>query len=452
LQKSANDKAAVLVVGAGIAGMQAALEVAESGHQVYLVEKLPSVGGHMLQLDKTFPTMDCASCIGTPKMSQVGSHQHIMLLTYSEVEEVKKNNEKFNVKIRKKARHIDEDKCTGCGLCQEKCPWKVDSEFDVGLTKRKAIYTPFAQAVPNKPVIDTEHCAFFISGKCKACEKFCPAGAIDFEQKDKILDVEVGAIIIATGYDIFDPSVITQYGYKKYDNVITSFEFERMVSSTGPTAGHVQLKDGSTPEAVAIVHCVGSRDENYQEYCSRVCCMHGLKHAHQIKEKTGAIVYQMYIDMRCYGKMYEEFYKRVSDEGVNFIRGKVAQVTDITQEDEEKGKLIVICEDTLLGAMIRVPVDMVILNVALKPAPDADKVAGIFSLEQDIDGFFQEKSYQLGPVDTQNNGIFIAGCCQGPKDIPDTVSQSIGAAAKALAIITKGEAGTMEEKDLVVTG
>ena len=908
----AKPNSAVLVVGGGIAGMQAALEVAESGHQVYLVEKLPSVGGHMLQLDKTFPTMDCASCIGTPKMSQVGLHKSIELMICSEVVEVKGQAGNFNVKIKKNSTFVDISNCTGCGECDKVCPITVPNEWQLGLTERKAVYRPFPQAVPNvftidkrglppcratcpagvnamgyialirqgkykealdvlrrtmpfagvcgrvcmhpcegecergkvdepiairylkrfmadqvikegedktEPVtLDKEDrvavigsgpagiaCAYdliqmgypvtvfeaapepggllrygipeyrlpneivdaeigyvqalgvevkcntpvtsldelfkqgykaiftaagawksqqmdipgedadgvlpaleflrqvlsgekvkigkkiavsgggnaavdaarvskrlgaeevtivyrrsraempaadeeieaaeeegidikilstpvkvltdngkvkgiqnirmelgapddsgrrrpipiegseyemevdnvimavgqsvdkdMVPGKleltrrgtiavdqvtlatnidgvfaggdvasgpadvisavaagkeaaisidrylrgidlkegrpeprervkevdkkgvqkkprqkmptlelverkgfeevelgfteemaieeanrclncsvcceCLQCVAVCERQVIDHGMKDEYIDVEVGAIIIATGYDTFDPTPMTQYGYQKYDNVITSFEFERMVSSTGPTAGHIQLKDGSEPEAVAIIHCVGSRDQNYHEYCSRVCCMYGLKHAHQIKEKTGADVYQMYIDMRCFGKMYEEFYKRVSDEGVNFVRGKVAQVTNIAQTDEEKDKLIVVCEDTLLGTMIRVPVDMVILSIALEPRPDSEEVASVFSLQQSGDGFFQERHYKLGPMDTQTDGIFMAGCCQGPKDIPDTVAQAIGAAAKALALVTRGEVGTLAEEELVAAG
>ncbi len=442
----------VLVVGAGIGGMQAALEVADAEHQVYLVEKSPTVGGRMLQLDKTFPTLDCASCIGTPKMSQVGSNKYINLMTYSEVEEISGKAGDFKVKIRKKARFIDEHKCTGCGVCQEKCPWRADSEWDVGLGKRKAIYTPFAQAVPNIPVIDKDVCAYLQTGKCRACEKFCPAGAIDFEQTDQIIEVEVGAIIVATGFDLLDPTPMTQYGYGKFENVYTSLELERLISSTGPTAGQVVLKDGSTPKGVAIIHCVGSRDENYHEYCSRVCCMYGLKHAHLVKEKTGADVYQMYIDMRCFGKGYEEFYKRISDEDVHFIRGKVAQVTDIAINDEEKDRLVVVCEDTLLGTLIRVPVDMVILSVAIEPRIDANNIAGIFGLKQDKDGFFEEEHYKLDIMGSGTNGIFMAGCCQGPKDIPDTVAQAIGAAAKALALVARGEVGARAEAEPVAVG
>jgi len=442
----------VLVVGAGIAGMQAALEVADAEHHVYLVEKSPTVGGRMMQLDKTFPTLDCASCIGTPKMSQVGSSNYINLMTYSEVDEISGRAGDFKVKIRKKARFVDENKCTGCGNCWEKCPWRTDSEWNLGLGKRKAIYTPFPQAVPNIPVIDKDICAYFQTGKCRACQKFCPADAIDFEQTDKIIEVEVGAIIVTTGFDLLDPTPMTQYGYGKFENVFTSLELERMISSTGPTEGQVLLRDGSTPKGVAIIHCVGSRDENYHEYCSRVCCMYGLKHAHLVKEKTGADVYQMYIDMRCFGKGYEEFYKRISDEDVHFIRGKVAQVTDIAMTDEEKDRLVVICEDTLLGALIRVPVDMVVLSVAMEPRADANNIAKLFGLNQDKDGFFEEQHYKLDSMSTGTDGIFMAGCCQGPKDIPDTVVQAIGAAAKALALVARGEVGAKAEAEAVAVG
>jgi len=429
----------VLIVGGGIAGIQAALDIADGGYKVYLVERDPSIGGHMIQLDKTFPTLDCSSCILTPKMSAVGSHPNIELMTYSEVEEVSGYIGNFKVKIRKKARYVDEDKCNGCGVCQEKCPIKVDSEFDVGMGKRKAIYTMFAQAVPSLPVIDKEHCVYFLKGKCRACEMFCEPKAIDFEQSDQTVEVEVGVIILATGYDSFDPSAMPIYGYGKYDNVITSLEFERLSSAVGPTGGKIVLKDGRQPESVAIAHCVGSRDQKYHEYCSRVCCMYGLKSAHLIKTRTDAQVYEMYIDMRCFGEGYEEFYKRVSEEGIAFIRGKVARVTDRAVSDEEKDKLIVICEDTLLSKVVRVPVDMVILCAALEARSDADKVAKLFNIGRRKDGFFLERHVKLDPVATATDGIFIAGCCEGPKDIPDTVAQASAAASKALSLISRGK-------------
>jgi len=427
-----------LVVGGGIAGIQAALKIADSEHKVYLVEREPSIGGHMAQLDKTFPTLDCSACILTPKMTLVGSHPYIELMTYSEVEEVSGYIGNFKVKIRKKAKYVDEDKCNGCGVCQTKCPWKVDSEFEVGLGQRKAIYTPFPQAVPNIPVIDREHCAYFLTGKCRACEKFCEPKAIDFEQVDKIVEVEVGSIILATGFNVFDPTPIYQYGYKRLDNVITSLEFERMVNSSGPTDGNIVLKDGSTPESIAIIHCVGSRDVKYHEYCSRVCCMYSMKFAHLIKEHTEAEVYEFYIDIRSFGKGFEEFYNRILNEGTIFIRGRPAEVTDIAEKPDEEGKLIIQFEDTLVGRQRRLPVDMVILSVALEPQTDVEAVARLFNISRSADGFFLEKHPKLDPVATMTDGIFVGGCCQGPKDIPDTVAQASAAAAEVLAMISKG--------------
>lgn len=428
-----------LVVGGGIAGIQAALEIANAGHKVYLVEREPSIGGHMAQFDKTFPTLDCASCIFTPLLSAVGQHPQIELLSYSEVEEISGYIGNFKARVRKKARYVNEDLCTGCGTCIDKCPYKADSEFDEQIAQRKAIYTPFPQAVPNVPVIDTEHCAYFEKGKCRACEKFCEAKAIDFEQQEQIIEVDVGAIIVATGYDAFDPSAISHYGYGRYDNVITALQFERMCNASGPTLGKITLKDGSEPKSVAIVHCVGSRDKNYHEYCSRVCCMYALKYSHLIKEKINADVYQMYIDMRCFGKGYEEFYQRLSEEGVNFVRGKVAKVTDQVINDEEPGKLIVVGEDTLLGTIIRVPADMVILCTALEPRADSGEVARLFNMSSSADGFFLERHPKLDPVATMNDGVFVVGCCQGPKDIPDTVAQASAAAARALSMISQGK-------------
>jgi len=429
-----------LIVGGGIAGIQAALEIADSEHKVYLVEKDPSIGGHMIQLDKTFPTLDCSACILTPKMSLVGAHPYIELMTYSKVEEVSGFIGNFKVKIRKKARYVDEDKCNGCGVCQEKCPWTADSEFDVGLAKRKAIYTPFAQAVPNIPVIDKEHCAYFLKGKCRACEKFCERDAINFEQVDQFVEIEVGNIILTTGYKLFDPTPLTQYGYGRLDNVITSLEFERLVNAAGPTSGKITLKDGTEPKSVAIIHCVGSRDENYHEYCSRVCCMYSIKFAHLVNEHIPeATVYEFYIDIRSAGKGFEEFYNRVLKEGTTFFRGRPGEVTNVAETPEEKGKLIVQFEDTLVGRQRRIPVDMVILSCGLEPQQDAEEVARLFSVSRSADGFFLEKHPKLDPVATMTDGIFVAGCCQSPKDIPDTVAQASAAAARVLALISKGK-------------
>jgi heterodisulfide reductase subunit A len=427
-----------LIVGGGIAGIQTALEVASSEHKVYLVEREPSIGGRMSQLGKTFPYLEPAMDILAPKMKQVAASKYIELLSYSEVTDLAGYIGNFKATINKKARCVDATKCDSCGLCWEKCPVEVDNEFDRGLSKRKAIYRPFPEAVPNTPVIDREHCTHFLNGDCTICQEACPAKAIDYEQADEEVEIDAGAVIVATGYDTFDPTPIEQYGYGRFDNVITSPEFERMASANGPTGGNIVLKDGSTPKSVAIVHCVGSRDENYNQHCSRVCCMYSLKYASFLKEALDADVYQMYIDMRCFGKGHEEFYKQVSDAGVNFVRGKVAQITDIAQTDEEKGKLVVVTEDTLLGMIIRVPVDMVILSVSMQPRADTDKIARVFLLGCSRDGFFLERHPKLDPVGTMLDGIFAVGCCQSPKDISDTVAQATGAAARAIELISKG--------------
>jgi heterodisulfide reductase subunit A len=372
-------------------------------------------------------------------MASVRSHKNIEMMTYSEVIDVSGYVGNFKVKIKKKPRYVDESKCTGCGTCQEKCPIKVSNEFDVGTGIRKVIYTPFPQAVPNIPVIDREHCTYFLKGKCRACEKFCEAKAIDFEQTEKILEVDVGCIIVTTGFDNFDPTIISQFGYGRLNNVISGIQFERMSNASGPTGGKLVLKDGSTPNSVAILHCVGSRDKNYHEYCSRVCCMYSLKFSHLIREKIhDADIYQLYIDLRCFGKGYEEFYNRLQEEGVNFIRGRAAEVTDAAESPEEQGKLVVICEDTLIGKQRRIPVDMVVLSTALEPRADVSEVARLFSVSRSKDGFFLEKHPKLDPIATTTDGVFIAGCCQGPKDIPDTVAQAAAAAARVLSMISRG--------------
>ena len=372
-------------------------------------------------------------------MASARSHENIELMTYSEVTEVSGYVGNFKVKIRKKPRYVDESKCTGCGTCQDKCPVKVDNEFDVGVGKRKAIYTQFPQAVPNVPVIDRERCTYFLKGKCRACEKFCEPKAIDFEQTEKVVELDVGCIIVTTGFDNMEPSAMLQFGYGKYDNVITGLQFERMSNASGPTGGKIVLKDGSEPHSIAILHCIGSRDINYHEYCSRVCCMYSLKFSHLLREKIpDAEIYQLYIDLRCFGKGYEEFYNRIQEEGVNFIRGRAGEITDIAETPEEKGKLIILCEDTLISRQRRIPVDMVVLSTALEPRVDASEVARQFSISRSKDGFFLEKHPKLDPVATTTDGVYIAGCCQGPKDIPDTVAQASAAAARVLAIISKG--------------
>ena len=430
-----------LIVGGGIAGIQAALEIANTGHPVYIVEREPSIGGHMAQFDKTFPTLDCAACILTPRMSEAGNHPNIHLLTWSEVEQVDGYVGNFAVTIRQKARYVNTDDCTGCGICVEKCPKKaIDSEFEVGFGYRKAIYTPFAQAVPNYPVIDYDNCIYFEKGTCKACEKFCPTNAIDFEQQDELITLEVGNIILATGYDLFDARRIPQYGYGRLANVFTNLEFERMANAAGPTEGVIVLRDGRTiPESVGIIHCVGSRDRNYNAYCSAICCMQSLKFAHLVYERTGATVYNFYIDIRTPGKDFEEFYQRVLEEGTVFVRGKVADVTDAARLPGEEGKIIVQVEDTLAGKQRRIPLDMVILSAGLEPRRDANEVARKFGISCSSAGWFTEKHPKLDPVATMTEGVFIAGCVSGPKDIPASVAQGSAASARVVSYIEQSE-------------
>jgi heterodisulfide reductase subunit A2 len=432
---------ATLVVGGGIAGIQAALEIADAGFPVYLVEREPSIGGHMAQFDKTFPTLDCSACILTPKMVLAGNNPNITLLTYSEVQKVDGYVGNFAVTIKKRARYIKTEDCTGCGICWEKCPKKViDDKFEAGLGYRKAVYTPFPQAVPKYPVIDDINCTYYIKGTCKACEKFCPTNAIDFNQKDEIITVEVGNIILATGWDLFDARRVPNYGYGRLANVFTNMEFERLSNSAGPTGGNIVLRDGkTTPKSVGIVHCVGSRDKNYNNYCSAICCMQSLKFAHLVHEKTGATVYNFYIDIRTPAKAYDEFYQRIIEEGTLFVRGKVAEITDAARNPGEEGKLIVQVEDTLVGKQRRIPVDMVILSAGLEPRFDSKAVAKTFGISCSADGWFIERHPKLDPVATMTEGVYIAGCVQGPKDIPASVVQGAAAAARILGRIQQKE-------------
>ena len=378
-------------------------------------------------------------------MVSVGRHPNIELLTYCEVESVSGFVGNFDVKVRKKARYVDEELCTGCGTCVEKCPWKnIPSAFDLGLGKRPAIYFHFAQAVPRVPVIDAEQCAYFARGKCRACERFCTKDAIDFDQKDEILDLEVGTIVLATGFKDFNPSISPQYGYSALDNVITGLEFERLINTGGPTTGKVKLKNGSTPDRIAIVHCVGSRGDQH-EYCSRVCCMYSLKLAHVARDMLDAEVVEFYRDMRTFGKAYESFYERVKHEDVHFVRfenlnGSGDPPIKIEQTD---GKLCVKTIDVYTGELEEEVIDLVILSTGMEPQIDHKKVAKTFGISLSPDGFFLERHPKLAPVETATDGVFLAGACQGPKDIPDSVAQGSAAAAAALSLMDAGHV-TME--------
>jgi heterodisulfide reductase subunit A len=376
-------------------------------------------------------------------MMDAGRHPNIKLLTYSEVTAVSGYVGHYKVMVKTKPRYVKEELCVGCLQCIENCTYKearFPDEFNMGLGKRKPIYLPFAQATPQVVLIDPERCIQLKTGKCKkTCAESCDRKAIDFDQKEKTQEIEVGTIIVATGFQAFDPARAPYYGYGKYPNVYTGLEVERLTSASGPTGGEVILRDGRKPKNVGIIHCVGSRDEKTNRWCSRVCCMYSLKLAHMVKDRTGARVYNFYIDMRTPGKSYEEFYNKLLEEGVHFIRGRVAEVTDWAIKPEEDGKLIIRVEDTMVGAVRRIPVDMVILSTGLEPQPDSAQVASLFGISRSPEGFFAEAHPKLRPVETNTDGVFLAGCAQGPRDVPDTVAHAGAAASMALALLDKGE-------------
>jgi heterodisulfide reductase subunit A len=425
----------VLIIGAGIAGMQAALDIANSGYEVVLVDKLPSVGGRMAQLSETFPTLDCAQCILTPRTVEVGHHENIQLVTYSEVEDVTGEIGDFRVRIRRYPAYVDWDGCTGCGLCQEKCPKRVVSDFEGEMGRRKAIYTLSPQAVPNKPVLDRDNCIYFERGKCRACEKFCPVGAIDFEQEETIIEERVGCIIVATGYDLYPMEELGEYGHGRVPDVIDGLAFERLLSASGPTAGKVlRPSDGQEPKEVVFVQCAGSRDpEQGMPYCSKICCMYAAKHAMLYKHRVhDGQAYVFYIDIRSAGKHYEEFVQRAMEEDrVLYLRGKVSKIF------REDGRVVVWGVDTLTDRQVEVAADLVVLATAMVPKEGTRELAAMLGLETDEFGFFTEVEGNMQPVETSRPGIFLAGAGIGPKDIPETVSQASGAAAKVLSLFAQ---------------
>jgi len=432
-----------LVIGGGISGIQASLDIANSGFEVILVEKEPSIGGHMSQLSETFPTLDCSQCILTPRMVEVYQHPKIKLMSYSEVENVEGFIGNFTVKIRKKARYVKDELCTGCGLCFQKCPIKKAalSEFDEGLTTRPAIYVPFPQAVPNIPVIDKSICTYFKNGKCQMCKKVCGRDAIDFEQQDTFIEENIGAIIVATGYKLYtidkkpEGSIYEgygEYGYGKYRDVINGLQFERIASASGPTSGEIlRPSDKTVPKKIVFIQCVGSRDESKGfSYCSKICCMYTAKHAMLYKHKVhGGEAYVFYMDIRAGGKMYEEFVRRaIEEDGVKYIRGRVSRIY------EENGKLIVKGEDTIAGLKVEIDADLVVLATAMIAQQEAPKLAQMLGIPYDKHGFLQEVHPKLRPVETSSGGIFLAGACHSPRDIPESVAMASAAAAKALVL------------------
>jgi Heterodisulfide reductase, subunit A and related polyferredoxins len=428
-----------LVIGGGIAGIQASLDIANTGHKVILIEKDPSIGGHMSQLSETFPTLDCSQCILTPRMVEVAQHPNITLYTYAELESLEGFIGNFKVKIRKKSKSLDEKLCTGCGMCTTKCPVKkIPSEFNEGLGKRTAIYVPFPQAVPNKPVIDRKNCTYYIKGKCKVCEIVCPTGAIRFDQEDEIVEKEIGAIVIATGFTVKQPDFFPEYGYGKYADVITGLQFERLASASGPTLGEIRRpSDGKVPEKIVFLACAGSRDPAKGiPYCSKICCMYIAKHAMLYQHKVhGGKSYVFYMDIRAGGKQYEEFVRRaIEDDGVNYIRGRVSKIY------EKNGKLIVSGVDTLLNAMpVEIEADMVVLATAGVANEGAEELAQKLHISYDPYKFFAEAHPKLKPVETNTAGIFLAGACQAPRDIPESVAMASGAAVKVAGLFSQDE-------------
>jgi heterodisulfide reductase subunit A len=435
-----------LIIGGGIAGMQAALDIADAGYPVTLVERESSLGGKMVMLDKTFPTMDCSACICTPKMADVGTHPLITLKTLAEVEKVSGYVGNFEVTIREKAKYVDYDSCNGCGLCETKCPTKVVNEFDQGLGLRKAIYKPFAQAVPSKPIIDVAHCRKFTIGKCSVCEKLCPVGSIRFDDEDRLSTETYGAIIVAIGYQLIDwTELYGEYGGGRYEDVISGLQFERLVNASGPTEGHIlRPSDKTEPKSVVIIKCVGSRDpEKGRSYCSRACCMYGAKHAHQYLDKVpDGKCYVFYMDVRTPGKGYDEFYMNTQHDGARYLRGRVSKIY------RRDGRLICQGEDTLSGAQVSVDADMVVLETAMIPAGEADRIGSMLGITRDKDLWLSEAHPKLRPVETNSGGIYLAGTCQGPKDIPDSVAQASAAAMKVAILFSKDE---LESNAMIAT-
>jgi heterodisulfide reductase subunit A len=433
-----NDKSPstrALIIGAGIGGMQAALDIANAGYDVFLVDRLPSIGGRMAQLSETFPTLDCSQCILTPRTVEVGHHEHIHLLTYSEVESIAGEMGDFRVRIRRHATYVDWDACTGCGLCQEKCPTKVSSEFERHVGERKAIYTLSPQAVPNKPVIDAENCIYLQRERCGLCERVCPVEAIRYEQEDTVIEKRVGAVILATGYQLYELENLHEYGGGKVPDVIDSLAFERLLSASGPTGGEIRRpSDGRVPEELVFIQCGGSREpERHMPHCSKICCMYSAKQSilyrHRVHEGQA---YVFYIDIRAGGKRYDEFTQRAMEhEGTVYLRGKVSRVF------RENGQVTVLGVDTLSGTQVRIAADMVVVAPAMIPRPETRQLAEMVGVDIDEQGWLVEANADLQPVETNRPGVFLAGTVTGPMDIPETVGHASGAAAKVLKAFSR---------------
>ena len=428
-----------LVIGGGIAGIQTALDIADAGFEVDIVETKPTIGGKMAQLDKTFPTLDCAACILTPKMVDAGQNERIRIFSYSEVCEVHGFVGNFSVKIKKRARYVDETKCTGCGLCTEKCPQKgIPNEFNLGMDTRRAIYITFAQAVPKVATIDPMHCNMLKNGKCGVCAKLCSVGAIDYKQQDEFIEERYGAIVAATGFNPIPMDKFDEFAYSQSKDVVTSLELERLMNAAGPTGGTLlRPSDGKHPHTIVFVQCVGSRCSadagKGKEYCSKICCMYTAKHAMLIREKyPDTEVFVFYIDVRTPGKLFDEFYRRAVEEyGVHYIKGMVGKVSP------EGDKLMVQASDLIENKQLHIAADMVVLAAAIEPDKSARPLATMLTASMDTNDFFTEAHPKLRPVESPTAGIFLSGACQGPKDIPETVAQAGAAASKVIGLLSK---------------
>lgn len=447
-----------LVIGGGIAGIQTALDIADAGFPVDIVETKPTIGGKMAQLDKTFPTLDCAACILTPKMVDVAQNENIRIFSYSEVTDVKGFVGNFDVTIKRKARFVKEDICTGCGLCTEKCPMKkVPNEFNLGMDNRTAIYIPFAQAVPKVATIDPNYCIMKKTGKCGLCSTVCSVGAIDYTQQDEFIEEKYGAIVVATGFNPISMDKFDEYAYSQSKDVVTSLEFERLMNAAGPTQGTLlRPSDGKHPHTLVFVQCVGSRceacAEKGKEYCSKICCMYTAKHAMLVRDKyPDTEVYVFYIDVRTPGKNFDEFYRRAVEEyGVHYIKGMVGKVAP------EGDKLMVQASDLLDNKQLHIEADMVVLAAAIEPDKSARPLATMLTASMDTNDFFTEAHPKLRPVESPTAGVYLSGACQGPKNIPDTVAQAGAAASKVIGLLVKdkltGNPCVAESNELMCNG
>lgn len=427
-----------LVIGGGIAGVEASLALADKGYKVHLVERLPTIGGKMALLYKLFPTNDCAPCILAPKTAYANAHENITLLTNSEITDVEGYIGNFKITIVQKPRYVDEKKCTGCRTCIEKCPSKAPNEYAADMGQRKAIYVPYPQAIPLKAFIDTEHCLYFQKEVCRVCETVCPTKAIDFEQKPKTITLKVGAIIVATGFEEYNPAEKVEYGYGRYGNIITQFQLARLLDIDGPTKGKLlRPTDSRAPKTIVMIQCVGSRDEGAKPYCSNVCCMSALKHAQIIKEMAlpQSEVYICYLDMRTTGKGYEEYYRRTRGLGVTFIHGRPSEVI----ENPDTKNLILRVEDSFIGEIVNLEAELVVLSCAIVPSQGTEPLSKMLGINLDENGFFKEMHPKLRPVETAIRGIYICGCAQGPKDIPNSIVQADAAASYADSELRKSE-------------